>query len=213
MKRLITFGDSWTAGHAVETEIEFKEVANPTDGKGFIVDLRRSNSWPRWLSDKLGYLFVNRGFSGSGNHDMRDEIKILIEENLLHDDDLIIVMFSYPHRYRYRQPENDPITIFNEIEELLKNHKHFYFNSFYATFRDEFEFDTSKLPDSFINPNTTVSQVLKDYEVKHDVSVWEYDSRSVFNDEKAFWEGDYHPNLLGYKLIADHIYEKIKDRI
>jgi len=40
--------------------------------------------------------------------------------------------------------------------------------------------------------------------------VWEYESRSVWNDEKNFWEGDYHPNSLGYKLIGEYIYQEIK---
>ena len=46
-RRLITFGDSWTAGHGVETEKEYKE--NPTPPK-FIEKLREQNSFPKWLS-------------------------------------------------------------------------------------------------------------------------------------------------------------------
>ena len=48
--RLITFGDSWTAGHGVETEIEYKE--NPTPPK-FIEKLREQNSFPKWLGNLL----------------------------------------------------------------------------------------------------------------------------------------------------------------
>ena len=92
---------------------------------------------------------------------------------------------------------------------MLKPYKHFYFNSFYPTFKNEEEFDTTKLPDYFINPNECVSDILRNYEIANDVSVWEYGSRSVWNDEKNFYEGDYHPNLLGYKLIAEYIYKKI----
>jgi len=29
--RLICFGDSWTTGHGVETDKQFKETANPPD--------------------------------------------------------------------------------------------------------------------------------------------------------------------------------------
>lgn len=32
----------------------------------------------------------------------------------------------------------------------------------------------------------------------------------VWNDKKNFNEGDYHPNLNGYKIISDYIYEEIK---
>jgi len=45
------------------------------------------------------------------------------------------------------------------------------------------------------------------------MSVWEYGSRSIWNDEKNFYEGDYHPNLEGYKIIGDYIYENIKDKL
>jgi hypothetical protein len=55
--------------------------------------------------------------------------------------------------------------------------------------------------------------VLKEYEIKNDISVWEHNSRLVWNDEKNFFEGDYHPNSIGYKIIGEYIYENIKDKI
>jgi lysophospholipase L1-like esterase len=210
MKRLITFGDSWTAGHGVEDNIEYKEDGNPLIGKGFFINLRRFNSWPRYLSDKLDCPFVNNGYSGSGNDNIKEEIKVLIDNNLLNHEDVIVIMFSYPHRNRDGSNANDPVSVFNEIDQLLDGYKRFYFNSFYPTFKDEVNFDVSTLPHYFINPRGTVSDYLRDYEIKHDISVWEYGSRSVWNDEKNFYEGDYHPNLLGYKLIGEHIYEEIK---
>ena len=42
--RLICFGDSWTAGHGIETDLKYKEVAHP---EKFITNLRNQNSWPR----------------------------------------------------------------------------------------------------------------------------------------------------------------------
>jgi hypothetical protein len=86
----------------------------------------------------------------------------------------------------------------------------YYFNSFYPTFKDE-EIDINTLPKHFINPNGCVSDVLRQFEIKNNFGVWEYGSRSVWNDEKNFWEGDYHPNLLGYKIIADYINKSISD--
>lgn len=211
--RIIAFGDSWTAGHGVETDVKYKEDANPIEGKGFYIDLRRQNSWPRWLSDKFNCLYLNRGYSGSGNHDILNEIKIIMDENLFDKEtDVIIVMFSYPHRYRTKKPENDPITIFESIEKILEGYKHFYFNSFYPTFKDE-DFDVTQLPSYFINPTECISDYLRKYEIKNDVGVWEYGSRSVWNDMKGLHEGDYHPNLFGYKLIGDFIYNMIKDKL
>ena len=206
--RLITFGDSWTAGHGVEELIEFKEVAKPPT---FIDKLRNQNSWPRWVSEKLNCVFVNTGVAGYGNDYILKEINESIENNFLNDDDLIIVMLSYPYRYSKKDKYN-VIETFWRMELKLKNYKHFYFNSFYPTFKNE-NFDTKNLPNNFINPNGCVADVLKEYEIKQNFSVWEYGSRSVWNDEKGFWEGDYHPNLLGYKIISEYIYDSIKDII
>ncbi len=211
--RLLTFGDSWTAGHGVETDITYKENAHPIQGKGFIVNLRRFNSWPRYVAEKLDCVFVNNGYCGAGNHDIYEEVRILFEDKMVEDNDVFIIMFSYPHRYRLKKPENNPIEIFKKLEELLKYHRRFYFNSFYPTFKDEEGFDTSTLPDYFINPDGCISDMLKEYESKNDISVWEYGSRSIWNDEKNFWEGDYHPNLLGYKLIAEEILNNIQKRL
>jgi lysophospholipase L1-like esterase len=211
--RLLAFGDSWTAGHGIETDIIYKENAHPVEGKGFVVNLRRFNSWPRYVAEKLDCAFVNNGYCGAGNHDIYSEVKILFDDNVIEDDDVFIIMFSYPHRYRVKKPENNPIKVFEKLEELLKSHKRFYFNSFYPTFKDEDGFDITTLPNHFINPEGCISDILKEYEIKNDISVWEYGSRSIWNDEKNFWEGDYHPNLLGYKLIAEEILNNIQKRL
>jgi len=205
--RLICFGDSWTAGHGIEKNIQYKEVARPPT---FIEKLRNQNSWPRWVAEKMNIEYVNMGVCGYGNSYILRDIIECINRNCFDKDDIIIVMFSYP--YRYIKDANDVISLFWELEKLLKDYKHFYFNSFFPTFREE-NFDTSNLPETFINPNGCVSNILKEYEIENNVSVWEYESRSVWNDNKNFWEGDYHPNLLGYKIVADFIYNKIIDKI
>ena len=120
-------------------------------------------------------------------------------------------MFSYPYRYK-KYDEWGVVELFWKIEELLKNYRHYYFNSFYPTFKLE-DFDVANLPKSFIHPTKTISEVLKEYEILNDKSVWEYDSRSVWNDEKNYWEGDYHPNALGYKIIGEYIYNQIKNEL
>ena len=211
--RLLTFGDSWTAGHGIETDVTYKENAHPTQGKGFIVNLRRFNSWPRYVAEKLDCPFVNNGYCGSGNHDIYEEVRLLFNDKMIEKDDVFIIMFSYPHRYRVKKPENDPIKVFKKLEELLQPYRRFYFNSFYPTFKDEDGFDTTTLPEHFINPNGTMVDILRDYEIANDVSVWEYGSRSVWENEDNLLWGDYHPNLLGYKLIADEVFKQIKDKL
>ena len=208
MKRLICFGDSWTAGHGVETDVYWKE-GEPSD---FIVKLRQMNSWPRWLSDKLDCVFVNFGVCAFSNKQIADQIDAIVNQKYITKDDIVITMFSYPHRYRDTNISDSPEKIFEKLENLLTPYQHFYFNSFYPTFKDE-GYDTKNLPDYFIKPDECVSDILKKYEIEHNISVWEYESRSVWNDELNFWTGDYHPNLLGYKIIADHIYQEINNKI
>jgi len=206
--RLICFGDSWTAGHGIESDKKYKEEPFPNM---FIQKLRDMNSWPRWVSEKLNCPFVNLGVCGYGNEYILKDLKEVVENGFLEKDDVIIVMFSYPYRYKTKDKHN-VVEIYLIMEELLNGYKHFYFNSFYPSFREE-DVDTKKLPEYFIEPDKCVSDILRDYEIKNDTSVWEYNSRSVWNDKENFYEGDYHPNLLGYKIIGDYIYEEIKRRI
>jgi hypothetical protein len=203
--RLITFGDSWTAGHGVETDVKYKEDSKPPV---FIDKLRMMNSWPRWVADKFNCEYVNLGVCGYGNEYIYNDIKSTIDNNFIEKGDIIIVMLSYP--YRYKKNNHNVIEIFNKMEESMVGYEHFYFNSFYPTFKNE-NMDTNTLPKCFINPNGCVSDILREYEIENNVGVWEYNSRSVWNDEKNFWEGDYHPNLLGYKIIADYVNKSILD--
>lgn len=205
--RLITFGDSWTAGHGIEEDVQYKEVPFPNM---FIQKLRDMNSWPRWVAEKLGCPYVNLGVCGFGNEFMLDEIKGVKKDGHLNKDDIIVIMLSYP--YRYTGDTYNVVEIYEQMEQELKGFNHFYFNSFFPTFKEE-HFDTSKLPNYFVNPDGCVSDILREYEVNNDVGVWEYGSRSVWNDEKNFYEGDYHPNLEGYKVIANYIYGKLRKKI
>jgi hypothetical protein len=202
--KLICFGDSWTAGHGVEDNKLYKEIANPDK---FIQKLREQNSWPKWVAQKLEIPFVNLGVCGWGNEFIFKQLSEIKNMESFEQDDIIIVMFSYP--YRYTADTYNVVEIYNKFESKLKNYKHFYFNSFFPTFKEE-NFDTKKLPYYYINPDGCVADILKEYELKNDVSVWEYGSRRVWNDKKNYWEGDYHPNALGYKIIGDYIYENIK---
>jgi lysophospholipase L1-like esterase len=208
LKRLICFGDSWTAGHGVETDIFWKE-GEPSD---FIIKLRQMNSWPRWLSDKLDCQYVNFGVCAWSNKQIAEQVETIVNQKYITEDDIVIVMFSYPHRYRGTNKLDFPEKIYEKLENILISYQHFYFNSFYPTFKDE-SFDIKKLPDYFINPDECVSDILKKYEIENNISVWEYESRSVWDDELNFWTGDYHPNLLGYKIIAEHMYQQIKNKI
>ncbi len=198
MNRLVTFGDSWTAGHGVETDIQYKEVISPNL---FIDYLRLMNGWPRYLANKFDVPFVNLGFCNKSNNEIYEDI--VKWKHLLNKDDLIIVMLSYPYR-KYGNPIVDVGNITNE----LNGYNYFILNSFFPTFSnvDSSELDVSR----FLNIDGCVSDVLIKWETENDKSCWEYEFRKV-NNENTFLGGDYHPNTIGYKLIADDIYTRIKN--
>ena len=73
IQRLITFGDSWTAGHGVETEEEYKENSTPPK---FIEKLREQNSFPKWLGNLLNISYINLGVCGFGNEYIYKSVKL-----------------------------------------------------------------------------------------------------------------------------------------
>ncbi len=203
--KLICFGDSWTAGHGIEINSKYKEVAHP---EKFITNLRNQNSWPRWVAQKLDCLYVNCGVCGYGNEYILKEVEESFNLGFIESDDIIIVMFSYP--YRYTADTYNVVEIYTKLESILQNHTHFYFNSFYPTFLNE-DFDVEQLPKYFINPQECLSDILNFYEKSNNISVWEYNSRKVWDDKENMFKGDYHPNELGYRIIGDYIYHKIQE--
>lgn len=200
--RLIAFGDSWTAGHGVETDIIYKEVANPPL---FIQKLREQNSWPKYLAQRINIPFINLGMCGIGN----EYIYKAVENNLkfINQKDIIVIVFTYPYRYQ-KHNKYTPDELFKKFENLLKDYKRFYFNAFFP-----FLENTKELPVHYINPKGTLAYQLELSEVLDKKSVWEYDSKMVWNDEENFYEGDYHPNLNGYRIISEYIYQEIKNFI
>ena len=206
MKRLIAFGDSWTHGHGVETDPQYKEIANPNP---FIYNLRMSNSWVRWLADKFKCPFVNFGLCGIDNVDIIDTV-----EQYRHDlelDDIIIIMMSFPYRH-LNKPYRKHITtvdIISRAQTLLQGKNYYFVNSFYPTFKDEPDLLNKIDLSRWINIHGCPADHLTEYEAKNNVSVWEYGSRKVYDDKRNFFMGDYHPNLLGYQLIADWLYSEL----
>ena len=133
----------------------------------------------------------------------KTEVKEVIKK-----EDIIVIVFSYPHRYeKYNQ--YTPEELFQKYEQLLFGYKKFYFNGFYP-FIEDIDF---KFPKHYINPLGTLSYQLQVEEMVNKKSVWEYGSKMVWNDEDNYYEGDYHPNLEGYKIIGEYIYKEIKDLI
>jgi len=196
--RLITYGDSWTAGHGVETEIKYKEVI---DCGILINNLRLMNGWPRYLAQYLDIPFSNLALCNKSNPEIVNDVKDTV--NQLTSKDLIIVMLSYAYR-----GDGEPIKDVSELNNILKGKQYYIVNSFYPTFK---EVPKSNTVDKthFLLPDNTFAEFLINYEKQTGVSVWEYGFKKV-NEQGSFLGGDFHPNTEGYKLIAWELYNRIK---
>jgi len=198
--RLITFGDSWTAGHGIELDIHCKEIISPNE---FVDKLRVSNGWPKHLSNLFDMPFVNFGWCNYSNIDILNkitEIKKYFEKN-----DLIIVMLSYPYR-----GSSIPSKDVKEIIENLNGFNYFILNSFFKTFSNELGGDLSDIDLSrFLEKDLTMKDILIQYEKQNNLSVWEYGFKYPYDWQSTDY-GDTHPNYLGYKIIAEKIYELVK---
>ena len=204
MQRLIAFGDSWTHGHGVEHQ-------RPLIKSGFAGDLvfslRLCNSWPRWLSDRFSLTYANIGQPGLSNEQILHKIRGAANE--LDPGDLIIVMWSYPYRLPNLKEfvPRRPHEVVREAIEVLSDFDYYFVNAFYPMFQHE-QHRTKDLDLSrFLDIDRSAADVLRAYERDNDVSVWEYGARITNLNDQELGEGLFHPNLLGYRVIADWIYD------
>jgi lysophospholipase L1-like esterase len=197
--RLVTFGDSFTAGYGVSDSKKWAGHGAPDKFEDFY---RRMNSWPRFLAEKLNVPFINMGMSNNfGNNDIYNLIKENLEE--LNEDDLIIIAFSFP--YRNLTTANSD---YRNIDKILSSHKRYYFNAFYPMFNDEIIENDLNLQ-NFIKPNYTFSMYLGEMEKKIKKPLFQ--NNSWYNNDSI--DGSQHPNLDGYKHIAEFVYDSIKDKV
>lgn len=209
MKKLIAFGDSWTHGHGVEDDIAYKEIGRADD---FIFTLRMLNSWPRYLADKLDLPFLNFGYPGADNINIANSIDMFFDH--LTENDLILIMLSFPYRHAHGSNLHVKVQdVIKRLQKKLDGYDYYFLNSFCCTFEFDQDIKHSMDLSRFIQVDTTAADILTKYEKENDVSVWEYNSRKVYNDKKNFSEGDYHPNILGYKIIANWIYDELQNKV
>lgn len=194
--RLVTFGDSYTNGYGLSDSNKWKGYGSPNDFEDYY---RRMNSWPRYVAEKLGVPFINMGKCNNfGNNDIYKLIKENMDELL--STDLILIAFSFP--YRNLTTPNDDYKI---IDDLLKEYNRYYFNAFYPMFNDETPINLNF--ERFIEPTYTFADYLRDSEKLTGIPYFENEAFYGYDGVK---EGGLHPNLNGYKKIAEFVYNKIE---
>ena len=83
------YGCSWTEGEGCDILVENK-ITDRTLKKEF----RNSNSWLKFLSDKLNLESVNKSFSGNANNKIFNDIVLDIKNGVVKKGDFVIVMWS-----------------------------------------------------------------------------------------------------------------------
>jgi hypothetical protein len=83
------YGCSWTEGEGCDISVE-NEITDRTLKKEF----RNSNSWLKFLSDKLNLESVNKSFSGNANNKIFNDIVLDIKNGVVKKGDFVIVMWS-----------------------------------------------------------------------------------------------------------------------
>lgn len=88
MKRLVAYGDSWTAGEGCNREIE--DTLSMHDKLAF----QKENSWVKFLSDEMNIKYENHGESASPNNKIFNKVISDIKDGKTTKNDLVIVMWS-----------------------------------------------------------------------------------------------------------------------
>lgn len=101
-KRLVTFGDSWTAGHCsdlVEAGL-VTDLSNVTTIKNFHDEsLVFKTPWPNLVASKLGLDVKNYALPGMSNKNIVAQLyDSLVFSDLDSDNDIVIVLLSTWHR-------------------------------------------------------------------------------------------------------------------
>ena len=101
MKRVISFGDSFTVGlgtDRVEEHRLFKRARNKDVGRKKACEFRTNNSFTKFFADKRHSDFCNRGEIGCSNKDILNNLMEFDRDENLSEDDFILIGFTSSYR-------------------------------------------------------------------------------------------------------------------
>lgn len=96
MKKIITFGDSFTADFDRPHENHVKYMN--------LVKINKIKTWPHFLSDKLGYQCQNHGKAGNSNYEIFQNF--CDKSNSINEGDLVIIGWSLVSKFRIVNDNN-----------------------------------------------------------------------------------------------------------
>ena len=189
--KLFTYGDSWTEGQGA-SPVKEQSIDDRDEKKYF----RNSKSWPKVLSDLMGCHHQNQSLSGTNNNHIFNTIINDIKSGLVNSGDLIIIMWSSSLR------DNVPFFPLNEWHIWGIN---YIFCDAFDKMVDNVETQNDK--SNLINKKSYwgfSQKTFRNFLINtNDSKVWESPQYNILNVPGM------HPSELGYKLIAEQIFEYI----
>jgi len=101
MKRIISFGDSFTLGLGTDRIVEdqlFQSAKNRQEGKDKQRKFEINNSFTKFFADKFKVPFINTATPGCGNKDILDEMMRWDMNKGFEKDDFVLVGFTSSYR-------------------------------------------------------------------------------------------------------------------
>ena len=138
MKRIVSYGDSWTSGDGFDIELE-KTITDTQE----LLDLQKEHSWTKTFGNNLGITNVlNKGKSGFSNYGIFREIIKDVENGFIGKDDFVTIMWSSPLRDPVLYfPNNDWMTwtvkdLMQLPERFIESGEGLYTPHFYEFLKD-----------------------------------------------------------------------------
>jgi len=210
MKKLITFGDSWTVGAELGSE---------------------EKNYGELLAELLGIYHENYGISGSSNDEIFLQLQKYCSNTLLKNEDTIAVFFiTSPTRSLYIDYDSNRYQLFPRNDRNDGDRNYYFFKYFYSDKQENLRL--------YLCLNA-LQNLCREYKIKdYYVIGWadiDLDSACVnknkfypktcaqmFNapaeheftmakSNKYVYPNNCHPNQAGHQLIAENLYDWIKN--
>ena len=194
MVRLITFGDSWTAGHCTDL-IEEGIIEEDDNVTNFFNDWAKvfKKPWPVIVADRFNFVLENNAIPGNCNKSIITQLYDFHLFNKFRTDDIVIVLLSTWHRdYRW-QPESN--ANFNSI--FFKRSKSAYERQ--PQYRNISDLNVNKIAYDAFFDFFTVKSFLESIGVKYYIG-WAF---TQVDDFKEHLTSEYVEDINGTKNLLE----------
>jgi hypothetical protein len=235
---LITLGDSWTEGVGCYPDSILEKYGNPPkmnyrdpscfDDYNFLSKYYGENSWPSRLSSLLeNYEIINLGKAGSANSACAKRFEIFLRNfnRQQYGRILVIFLMSEPSRFSFFSDNQIRSFLPSWHQDDVREEK---FTNYYTSIvaKSDTDFWSESIfylncIDSFCNNHgmdfvfgSAFSHIKTCQYFKNMTNImfrdqYNWNARDLLDDSEM--SKCHHPNIAGYKKIADYIYADLKN--